>query len=250
MIKLEHLSGGYGRTQVIEDLSLFFPNEQITAIVGPNGCGKSTLLKMCSGQLPYLQGEIFVDQKPLSGLHRKEVAQTISYLPQSRTVPEISVERLVMHGRFPWLGYPRVYREEDRRAAEIAMEQAGILEKRKKPLSALSGGERQKAYIAMVLAQNTSHVLLDEPTTYLDIVHQLELLELFSFLKAEHKAVVAVLHDLGMALDTADQIVVMKRGGLLFAGTPEQAAGSGALEEAFGVKLQRREQYAFFRRST
>lgn len=246
MLEIKKLSGGYGQTDTVHDVSLSIPNGRITALIGPNGCGKSTLLKLICGQLDPKQGMVLMGQTPLSGLTRTEIARSVSYLPQGRMVPDITVESLVLHGRFPWLGYPRVYREEDKAAAEAAMETAGILQKRKKTLTALSGGERQKAYIAMTLAQNTTHVLLDEPTTYLDIAHQLELLELLRLLKAEGKAIAVVLHDINMVLEYADSLAVMKEGGLLAAGTPETVLTSGALEEAFGVRIGRGEQIQFF----
>ncbi len=245
MIELKNLSGGYGPFEAVHDVSLIFPNGQITALIGPNGCGKSTLLNLCCGQLQPQKGEVWVDGEPLCTLSRTDTARKIALLPQSRTVPDITVGSLVLHGRFPWLDYPRIYRAEDKTAAEGAMRRAGILDKSHKLLARLSGGERQKAYLAMLLAQNTGTVFLDEPTTYLDIARQLELLTLLAELKREGKCVVAVLHDLGMALDIADRVAVMKDGRLLIAGTPEQVVASGFIEDAFGVRLQRREQIGF-----
>jgi iron complex transport system ATP-binding protein len=169
-----------------------------------------------------------------------EIARHIAYLPQSRTVPDITVERLVLHGRFPWLGYPRVYRRQDYALTLQAMEWAGIAEARKKVFAALSGGERQRAYLAMLLAQDADTVLLDEPATYLDITYQLELIKLLNKLKNKGKAVVAVLHDLHMALDCADVLAVMQRGRLLALETPTQILASGALEQAFGIAIRPR----------
>lgn len=245
MIELKNLSGGYGQFEAVRDVSLSLQNGQITAVIGPNGCGKSTLLKLCCGQLRPSGGEILADGKPFSALPRTDIARKIALLPQSRAVPDIPVEALVLHGRFPWLDYPRIYKAEDKAIAENAMKRMGILEKKHKLLARLSGGERQKAYLAMVLAQNAGHVFLDEPTTYLDIAHQLELIRLLTELRQEGKCVVAVLHDLGMALDVADCVAVMKDGRLLAAGTPKQVIASGAIEEAFGVRLCRRERIGF-----
>ena len=237
--------GGYGALEAVGDVSLTFPDGQITAVIGPNGCGKSTVLKLCCGQLNPSKGSAFIDGRHISSLSRTETARRISLLPQSRAVPDITVERLVLHGRFPWLGYPRVYRAEDKAAAETAMEKTGILDKRKKEVSRLSGGERQKAYLAMLLAQSTGNVLLDEPAAYLDIARQLELLRLLCFLKNEGKAVAVVLHDINAALEWADTVAVMKQGKLLAAGTPKEILSSGAVEKAFGVRVSRREQYVF-----
>lgn len=248
MIETRGLSGGYHHQDMISGISLTLADGRITVLTGPNGCGKSTLLRLCCGQLRRSGGEVFLDGKPLDSLSRTQVARTVAYLPQSRSTPDITVETLVLHGRFPWLGYPRVYREADRAAAVHAMERAGILEKRGKQMAELSGGERQKAYLAMLLAQGTGSVLLDEPTTYLDVAHQLELLDLLRLLKNEGKAVGVVLHDLNMALDCADTLAVMKRGRLLSCAPPEQALSSGALEEAFEVRLQPKRQYGFLRK--
>ncbi|GHU50406.1 ferric citrate ABC transporter ATP-binding protein FecE [Clostridia bacterium] len=247
MIELHNLSGGYGHIDIVKNVSFNLPDGKITAIIGANGCGKSTLLKLVCGQLKPSGGEIIVDGKPLSDLSRADVAKSISYLPQSRTTPDISLESFVLHGRFPWLGYPRVYRAEDRTMAESAMEKAGILNKRRALLTSLSGGERQKAYIAMTLAQNTSHVLLDEPTTYLDIAHQLEFIKLTELFKREGKSVAVVLHDINMALKCADIVAVMKEGEILAQDAPERILSTGAIESAFDVKISEGSQIVFFR---
>jgi iron complex transport system ATP-binding protein len=247
MIELHHLSGGYGRTNVIEDMSIIFPDGKITALIGPNGCGKSTLLHLCCGGLAKTGGEVLLDGQPLSALDRATTAQKVALLPQSRTVPDITVSALALHGRFPWLSYPRVYGVQDKKNAESAMKRIGIWDKRHQLLSRLSGGERQKAYLAMLLTQNTGNVLLDEPTTYLDIGHQLELMELMVQLRSVGKCVISILHDLGAALEVADFVAVMKGGKLLAIETPERILASGAVEQAFGVKLQQRTGIRFER---
>lgn len=245
MIETRNLSGGYHRQTVVSNVSMALSNGKITVLAGPNGCGKSTLMRLCCGQLPAGDGEILVDGQPLNSLSRTQIARAVAYLPQSRSAPDITVDALVLHGRFPWLGYPRVYREEDRAAALHAMRQTGIADKRRKLIAELSGGERQKAYLAMVLAQGTKTVLLDEPTTYLDVAHQLELLELLSLLKSEGKAVGVVLHDLNMALDCADTLAVMKDGALLSCASAQETLSRGTLEQAFGVRLRAKQQYSF-----
>jgi iron complex transport system ATP-binding protein len=164
-------------------------------------------------------------------------ARRISYLPQSRNVPSTTVGTLALHGRFPYLGYPRAYRREDREIAENAMAAVGVLGLREKPLAEISGGERQKAYLAMVLAQNADAVFLDEPTAHLDISCQLEVMALARGLAARGKTVVAVLHDLGFALRYSDRVAVFRAGRLLRAGAPGAIIASGALEEAFGLKM-------------
>lgn len=238
MLEIKNLTAGYAGKPVLQNLSLTIPAGQVTAVVGPNGCGKSTLLKVLAGILPG-QGSLLLQGQALDGLSSRERAQKIAYLPQNRTVPEITAGRLVLHGRFPYLSYPRRYRQEDYGAAERAMARLGILDLKDRDLTTLSGGQRQKVYIAMVLAQDTPVVLLDEPNTYLDIAHQLQLMTLARLLAAEGKAVVLVLHDLAMALETADQLAVMKEGTILCHGTCEAVFPSGALQQAFGVTVNR-----------
>lgn len=241
MLELRGLAVGYGGQPVLRDVSLFFPRGQVTVLLGPNGCGKSTLLKAVPGLSERLSGDILVDGKSIGALSSRELASRVSYLPQSRSIPHMTVERLVLHGRFPYLSYPRRYSRRDRAIAREAMAQAGILEFAHTPLEKLSGGTRQKAYIAMALAQDTDTVLLDEPNTHLDIAHQLQLMALCRDLADRGKAVVLVLHDLNLALTCADRAAVLFEGRLLAQGTPEEVYGSGALERAFGVEVLRTE---------
>jgi iron complex transport system ATP-binding protein len=245
VIEAKNISGGYDGKEIIHGLSFEIPDGKLTAVVGPNGCGKSTLLKMLCAAVPVKTGQVFIDGKEMKALGAKPLARSVSFLNQNRDTPEISVARLVLHGRFPWIGYPRTYRQEDQDIAENAMRKAGIFEKRGFMMSRLSGGERQKAYIAMNLAQSTGNLLLDEPTTFLDISSQLELMNILAAIKAENKAVAAVVHDLRLAFEFADMMAVMREGTLTFAGSPEEAAASGSLEDAFGIKIKRGEQYLF-----
>ena len=238
MLEIKNLTAGYAGKPVLQNLSLTIPAGQVTAVVGPNGCGKSTLLKVLAGILPG-QGSLLLQGQALDRLSSRERAQKIAYLPQNRPVPEITAGRLVLHGRFPYLSYPRRYRQEDYGAAERAMARLDILDLKDRDLTTLSGGQRQKVYIAMVLAQDTPVVLLDEPNTYLDIAHQLQMMAQAKLLAAEGKAVVLVLHDLAMALETADQLAVMENGTLLCQGDAETVFASGALRQAFGVAVNR-----------
>ena len=182
---------------------------------------------------------------------RKEFARHVALLPQSRSTPEITVGALVLHGRFPYLGYPRRYTAKDRQKARRAMEQVGVAELEHESVARLSGGQRQKVYLAMAVAQDTPVLLLDEPTTYLDIAHQLELTSLARVLAREGKAVVMVLHDLNLALNCADEVVVMEQGEVRQVGTPEEVYRSGVLEQVFRVKVravetEKGKQYLFF----
>lgn len=241
MIEIRNLTAGYGEKEVLHGVSLDLPLGQVTAILGPNGCGKSTLLKSVVGLADVTGGDILVDSGSYVNLTPAQLARHVAYLPQGRRLPEITVGRLVLHGRFPYLSYPRRYRPADHAMARAAMEQVGIAELADEPLRRLSGGTRQKAYIAMALAQDTPTILLDEPTTYLDIAHQLQLMELCRDLARRGKAVAMVVHDLPLALRYADRVAVLSRGTVLREGTPEEVYRSGALEQAFGVRVSRAE---------
>lgn len=236
MIEIKDVSAGYGSNLILKNMNCSFRDGEITSIIGMNGCGKSTLLKVIAGILTPSAGSIELYNRNIIKVSDKERAKLISYLPQSRNIPVISVERMVMHGRFPYLSYPRKYGKDDKKIAIKAMERIGILQLKDKNMSELSGGERQKVYIAMAITQDTKFILLDEPTTYLDITYQLELLKLLTELKHEGKTVITVIHDLSMALHYSDKIVVMKDGRDKFIGSPKVVYESNILEEVFNVK--------------
>ena len=238
MLEIRNLSAGYPGRSVLRDITLSLPTGAVTAVVGPNGCGKSTLLKALAGILP-ASGSVTLEGRELLTLDRRERARKVAFLPQNRPVPEITVKNLVLHGRFPYLSYPRRYRKEDIRMAEAAMEKMGIADLADRNLATLSGGQRQKVYIAMALAQDTEVVLLDEPNTFLDIGHQLQLMEHIRTLAGEGKTVVPVLHDLSLALEWADSLAVLGNGSCVFQGSPEETFRSGCLEEVFGVTVCR-----------
>lgn len=237
MIEVQHLTAGYPGRAVLRDISLTVPRGSLSIVVGPNGCGKSTLLKALCGILPAESGTIALAGKPLVSYSGTQRARTVSYLAQSRPVSDLTAGQMVLHGRFPYLSYPRRYRAQDLAAAQQAMEQMGILDLADAPLSTLSGGTRQKVYLAMALAQDTPVILLDEPTTYLDIAHQLQLLSHARALCRSGKTVVMVLHDLAAALQTADRLIVMQDGRLIRQGSPEEIETSGCLDAVFGVHV-------------
>jgi len=239
MIELKHVSAGYPGRDVLQSVSAAFRPGRVTVLLGPNGCGKSTLLRAACGLLPKTSGEILLDGVPLERLSPRQTAQKVAYLPQSRAVPNITARRMVLHGRFPYLSYPRRYRQSDYEAARNALEQTGALELADRSVAELSGGQRQKVYLAMALAQDTETILMDEPTTYLDIRHQMEVMELCRRLAQQGKAVVLVLHDLCLAMETADKILLMQDGVLKLAGTPEELYVSELLSEVMGINLQR-----------
>ncbi len=239
ILSLRGLTGGYRGEAVVKDLTLELPRGEITAILGPNGCGKSTLLRLCARLLEPMSGEILLEGRPIRTIPRRELARMVSVLPQGRPVSAIPVESLVAHGRFPYLGYPRRMTGRDREKVEEALTLAGVAEYRRRSVAELSGGQRQKVWFAMALAQDTPLVLLDEPATYLDLNHQLELMELISLLRSRGKTVAAVLHDLPQALEWAGHILVMEEGRLAGEGTPEEIFRRGILDRVFGLTCRR-----------
>lgn len=239
MLEVRNIRAGYSGREVLHGASLSVRAGEITAILGPNGCGKSTLLKATCGILPAASGQVLLEGQNLLALPQRQIARQIAYLPQNRPVPDIRVGRFVLHGRFPYLSYPRRYRSEDHRIAEAAMARLDILELADIPLPQLSGGQRQKAYIAMALAQDAPVILLDEPTTYLDVAHQLQFLREARALADAGKHVLLIVHDLSHALESADHVALMRNGEVVLQGTPEEAYASGRLDEVFGVRVAR-----------
>ena len=238
MIELKSLCAGYGRTDILKDLSLSFGKGALVSLVGANGSGKSTLIKAVLGIIQPRSGEVFVDNVKTSELTHKELAKKIAYLAQGKSVPDMTAEQMVLHGRFPHLSYPRRYSEKDRQIALSALEQTGLAEHKDKQMSSLSGGMRQNAYIAMALAQDTDYILLDEPTSYLDITHQLKLMKTLRALADSGKGVISVMHDLPLAFGFSDSIAVLHKGGIALCDAPENVCKSGIIKEIFGVELK------------
>ncbi|NMD44442.1 MAG: ABC transporter ATP-binding protein [Clostridiales bacterium] len=239
MIELKNICAGYEKNIVIKGLSTIFEKGKLISIIGVNGCGKSTLLKTIVGIIPSSSGEILIDGECLGNMTRTEVARKIAYLAQGKNTPDMTVEQLVLHGRFPYLNYPRRYSEKDRELAFSAMKKVGLAECVGKPLHTLSGGMRQNAYIAMALAQDTSYILLDEPTTYLDISHQLKLMKTLKELAESGKGIIAVMHDLPMAFDFSSEILLINNGSISMRSTPEEVCKFPVIETVFGISLRR-----------
>lgn len=239
MIELRGLQTGYHRQAVLHGVDLAFRPGEVLVLVGPNGCGKSTLLRAALGLIPCWGGEVLYDGVPLARLSPRQIARQAAFLSQSRGVPSITARRMVLHGRFPHLSYPRHYRPEDYRIVQQALEQVDAADLAQRPVTELSGGQRQKVYLAMAIAQQTPAILMDEPTTFLDIAHQLGVMRLARRLAGEGKAVVMVLHDLPLALSGAHRIAVLQGGSLVQTGTPEEVYQSGVLQAVFGVRQGR-----------
>ena len=235
MVKFQHVSVGYPGREVLQGVTFTAPRGKVTSLIGPNGCGKTTLLKAACGLLPPLSGEITLDGRPLSSLHRKERARLCGLLPQMREAPAIHVEGLVAHGRYPHLAFGRDLTEKDKELVRWAMEETGVFHLRQRPLGQLSGGERQRVYLSMALAQDPAVFFLDEPTTYLDIGQKYEMLGLVSRLRGRGKTVVMVLHDLPLAFAYSDYVAVFEGGRLLDFGESGAVFHGGAPEKAFGV---------------
>lgn len=237
MLELNNIRAGYGKRQILNGVSLTVPKGKLVTVIGPNGSGKSTLFKSAAGIIPALSGEILIDGTKAADLSRSGTAKRIAYLAQGKSVPDMTVFQLVLHGRFPHLSYPRRYTEKDKRLAIAALEKTGLAERAESPLFSLSGGMRQNAYIAMALAQDTDYILLDEPTTYLDISHQLSLMKNLRELAKEGKGVAAVLHDLPLAFTFSDIIAVLSGGEITACGEPLKICESGIISEVFGTEL-------------
>ncbi|GFG49803.1 Fe(3+)-dicitrate ABC transporter ATP-binding protein [Mycolicibacterium agri] len=239
-LRADGLAIGYDDRTVIEGLSVDVLDGRITAIVGPNACGKSTLLRGLARLLKPSAGQVILDGQAINSLHTKEVARRLGLLPQTSIAPEgISVADLVARGRFPHQKVMRQWSRDDAETVAEAMRCVGVTDLAGRLVDELSGGQRQRVWVAVLLAQQTPLMLLDEPTTYLDIAHQVELLDLFAMLNREqNRTVVVVLHDLQHACRYADQIIVMKSGQIVAEGNPNVVITEALVEDVYGLKCQ------------
>ncbi|KGM08583.1 ABC transporter ATP-binding protein [Cellulomonas bogoriensis] len=235
-LRAEDVTLAYERRVVVDHLTLPVPEGSFTVVVGPNACGKSTLLRGLARLLQPRSGAVLLDGRAVHSLPTKEVARRIGLLPQSAVAPDgITVADLVSRGRYPHQGLLRQWSPADEAAVTAAMAATDVTGLAERPVDELSGGQRQRVWLAMVLAQQTPVLLLDEPTTFLDISHQYEVLDLCADLHEQGRTLVAVLHDLNQAARYATHLVVMKDGEVVAQGEPGQVVTSQLVEDVFGL---------------
>lgn len=239
-LEAKGLGLSYGDTYIFENLNLTIPKGKITVFIGSNGCGKSTLLRSMARLLKPQQGSVLLDSKDISGMATKDVARKLAILPQGPTAPEgLTVLQLVKQGRYPYQTWLRQWSRDDEAIVQRALEATGMTELAERPVDSLSGGQRQRAWIAMTLAQETPIILLDEPTTYLDLTHQIEVLDLlYEMNDRDHRTIVMVLHDINLACRYADHIVAIREGRIEAQGKPEEVVDRNLIEKVFRLKCE------------
>lgn len=236
-ISVQNLSVAYENNTIIEDMNLSIPKGKISIIIGANGCGKSTLLKTIARINKPKSGDIFINGNNTKKIKEKNIAKEVSFLPQGPTCPSgLTVRELVAFGRFPHQKMIGGLNEHDKKIIDWAIEETGLKEFADKVVDNLSGGQRQRAWIALVLAQETEIIMLDEPTTYLDMSYQLEVLEVLQKLnRSKNITVVIVLHELNNACRFADNIIGLKKGKIICEGKPSEVINRETLKKIYGI---------------
>ena len=238
-LRAEDITLGYNNRPISEQLTVEIPDGSFTVIVGPNACGKSTLLRGLARLLRPSQGRVLLDGRSITSFAGKELARQVGLLPQTSLAPDgITVFDLVARGRYPHQKLIKQWSTEDERAVSAALAATNTASLSPRLVDELSGGQRQRVWVAMALAQETPILLLDEPTTFLDIAHQIELLELFRLLHNQGRTLVAVLHDLNHAARYATHLIAMKDGRVVAEGTPRELVTEHLVEEVFGLRCR------------
>lgn len=240
MIEIDNFSLTYdGKTIIVHDLNLTIEKGAITALVGPNGCGKSTLLRGLSRLLKPSKGSVYLNGQNIHTMKAKDLAKQLGILPQSPVAPEgLTVHELVAQGRYPHQSWLQQWSHEDERITQQALTITNLTMFADRPVDTLSGGQRQRAWIAMALAQQTDILLLDEPTTYLDLAYQMDVLDLLDDLNAQGRTIIMVLHDLNQASRYADRIIALRGGQVVTHGTPEKVMTSENILQVFGLEAE------------
>ncbi|ASS76464.1 cobalamin/Fe(3+)-siderophore ABC transporter ATP-binding protein [Tumebacillus algifaecis] len=239
-LETKNLSLSYGEATIIDSLNLSIPKGKVTVFIGSNGCGKSTLLRSLARLLKPVSGAVLLDGEAVAKLPTKEVAKRLAILPQGPVAPEgLTVLQLVKQGRYPYQNWLQQWSEADEKMVRDALLATGMAPFAEKAVDSLSGGQRQRAWIAMTLAQGTSTILLDEPTTYLDLTHQIEVLDiLFDLNRTEQRTIVMVLHDLNLACRYADHIVALSNQKVYAQGKPEEIITTDLVKDVFHMDCQ------------
>lgn len=239
-IETKELTLSYGETIIIEEMDLRIPKGEITVFIGGNGCGKSTLLRSIARLLKPTTGTVYIEGIAIGNMSTKDVAKQMAILPQSSVAPEgLTVLQLVKQGRYPYQTWLKQWTKEDEKQVNDALKATGVENLKDRTVDSLSGGQRQRAWIAMTLAQDTDIILLDEPTTYLDMAHQIEILDLlFELNEKENRTIVMVLHDLNLACRYAHNIVAIKNKEIFAQGKPEEVISSDLVEKVFGMECE------------
>ncbi|MEB2270843.1 ABC transporter ATP-binding protein [Bacillus safensis] len=239
-ISTEGLSLGYGETMIIDELNVSIPKGEITVFIGSNGCGKSTLLRSLARLMKPMGGSVLLEGHSIAKLPTKEVAKQLAILPQGPEAPEgLTVHQLVKQGRYPYQNWLKQWSKQDEEAVNRALKSTKMEDLADRPVDSLSGGQRQRAWIAMTLAQETDIILLDEPTTYLDMTHQIEILDLlFDLNEKEQRTIVMVLHDLNLACRYAHHLVAIKDKSIYAEGRPETVINCDLVKNVFDMNCQ------------
>ena len=238
--RIENLTAGYEKATIFQDLNVSIPNGKVTTIIGPNGCGKSTLLKTIGRILKKEHGDIYLQEQNMQSMSTKEIAQKLAILSQSPSAPfQLKVEELISYGRYPHRKNVNRLSKKDQEMIEWAMEVTQTTEFRNRELAQLSGGQRQRVWLAMALAQETDILLLDEPTTYLDMAHQLEVLHIVRDLNEKHGCtIVMVLHDINHAARFSHELIAMRSGEIIQCGSPLEIITPSVLKEVFQIEAK------------